>query len=777
MNQKTAKAQVDPIRQRTQYTCMATSMSMCLRALDIDTDEDTVNDVMGAQPMKGAAWEQALACAQHYGVRATLTMPSTIRQLKGWTDQGIPVMIAWNPEKRDWSHASVVYHVEEGPIDSVPEDHVIQGSGPGLYVWVADPNIPHPEKTTRVVHEDVFYGSWAEKFPRYFVRRPALALEREVTRDGRQVMAKSKKKKKPLSQKDRMKIDKTPPKPRNKAMEEHIKRGPSGAGTHHTREQDVDRGSSRKDKHKKNWSEKDGMLTQSLQSLPDYGIYSITSQEMKSLLDELGPNRSADMSFPQLSADSMGRLLTAKQSEEKESEDKEGKFEKGTPADPTQNMTDEQKAEWEKQKEENKDNFKSARVSEELLSDLEDRFSVLEGMAEDLVGGRTWGNPDPHSTPDDSVPYRHHDELPAAGEDGSTQRKEYNKQYRKLVCPGNHKNQCGMTPAQLDYAQRQASASMAELEVAAEELLAGRSWGDPHGKGYKSTPVDDKIPYNRHDDAPPAGCNKDGGPPGCEGSYADRLKYNQWFRKNVCPAHGTTCGNPGLKSAFERVSRVAFTTGVQTRFASLEETLKGLSAGVIPQHSITTKSATTGHSGLYGYTKKTQNDCESSIRKLSRTAARLAKIAWTKDPKTAEFLTLHSKRANSIPARMLIAAMKGLGPKVAKEARLAELRAQQTPKTAAKNDPRYGLYGYSTKTARLGLNACSMLREAAGHVASDLHGRRANGHEVITGFFKNHHKTSKCGFSRMLLAGYPDASMKLASEAPAGVQEWIEWED
>jgi len=220
---------------------------------------------------------------------------------------------------------------------------------------------------------------------------------------------------------------------------------------------------------------------------------------------------------------------------------------------------------------------------------------------------------------------------------------------------------------------------------------------------------------------------------------------------------------------------VAFTTGVETRFAALEETLEGLSDGVIPRRSTTTKSAK--HSGLYGYTKKTQNDCEASIRKLSRTAARLAKHAWTKDPKTAEFLSLHAKRANSVPARMLIAAMKELGPKVAKEARLAELRAQQNTKAAAKKDPRYGLYGYSSKTARLGLNACSMLREAAGHVAADLHTRRASRHEVITGFFKNHHKTSKCGFSRMLMAAYPDASMKLASEAPGGVQEWIEWED
>lgn len=192
MKNKIAEARVRPVRQRTQYSCMSASMAMCLQALGHKCDEDEVNKVMGAAPMRGAAWEQALACAQHYGCRATLTMPSTIRQLKEWTDAGIPVMIAWNPEGRDWSHASVVYHVQEGPIEEVRSNQTLQGEGPGLYVYVADPNIPNPDKVTRIVHEDVFYKCWYEKFPNYLVRRPACAIAREVTADGRQVMASAK---------------------------------------------------------------------------------------------------------------------------------------------------------------------------------------------------------------------------------------------------------------------------------------------------------------------------------------------------------------------------------------------------------------------------------------------------------------------------------------------------------------------------------------------------------------------------------------------------------
>lgn len=172
MGKKTAKANVTPVRQRTQYSCMATSMMMCLRANGLDVTEDEVNKVMGARPMKGASWEDALACAQHFGMRATLTVPSTVAQLKEWTDRGIPVMIAWNPEGREWSHASTVFDVSD------------DGT-----VYVADPNIPDPDETVRVVSKSDFYGKWSEKWPNYLVRRPACAIEREITVDGRQVMA------------------------------------------------------------------------------------------------------------------------------------------------------------------------------------------------------------------------------------------------------------------------------------------------------------------------------------------------------------------------------------------------------------------------------------------------------------------------------------------------------------------------------------------------------------------------------------------------------------
>jgi len=179
MSRKTAKADVIPVRQQNQYNCMTTSLAMALRAQGVPDEEcgvQRVNKVVGAMPLRGAAWEPLLAAANHFGMRATLTLPSTVRQLKQWTDAGTPVVIAWNPENREWSHASLVFDVDDD-----------------LNVYVADPNIPDPDETVRVVPKAEFYGKWYEKSPQGFlIRRPACAIQREITADGRQVMASAK---------------------------------------------------------------------------------------------------------------------------------------------------------------------------------------------------------------------------------------------------------------------------------------------------------------------------------------------------------------------------------------------------------------------------------------------------------------------------------------------------------------------------------------------------------------------------------------------------------
>lgn len=164
------------------------------------------------------------------------------------------------------------------------------------------------------------------------------------------------------------------------------------------------------------------------------------------------------------------------------------------------------------------------------------------------------------------------------------------------------------------------------------------------------------------------------------------------------------------------------------------------------------KAAASAPAGMYGYTKKTQHDVEASIRKAQRRVAKIAKALWTRDSRSAAFLATHAKRAKSAPARLLVAAMADLGPKVASEEGVARVAS-------------YGLYGHPAKTARLSLTACSELREEMGRIAYDLHSRRSMKHAKITGFMDAHTKAAKCGYCRMLRASYPDApSAKNASD-------------
>lgn len=169
---KISRANVSQIRQETQYTCVAASIASCLKAHGKSVTEQDVNHVLGASPLSGASWEQALATLQYFGMRGHLVVPSTIDMLRYWTDAGTPVCIAWTPRDRPWSHASVVYHVDDE------------------HVHVMDPNLPDPSQTTIAVSHEDFYAKWFEKYTdNVLIRRPALAIEREVFPDGRQVRA------------------------------------------------------------------------------------------------------------------------------------------------------------------------------------------------------------------------------------------------------------------------------------------------------------------------------------------------------------------------------------------------------------------------------------------------------------------------------------------------------------------------------------------------------------------------------------------------------------
>lgn len=195
------------------------------------------------------------------------------------------------------------------------------------------------------------------------------------------------------------------------------------------------------------------------------------------------------------------------------------------------------------------------------------------------------------------------------------------------------------------------------------------------------------------------------------------------------------------------------------------------------------------------------------------------------DDRSIPFLKTHAKRARSSSARLLLAAMKSLGPKVAAkvaaddrtmtasqshlydslwfraaedaEAREAKNAAQAVQsaweategdrndyrtikdrlasdlashwshqdRTAAGKTGGIGLYGYPTKTARRCLSACADFRTFVGEVAYNLHSRREAKWERITGFMREHSKTARCGYTRLLLGCYPDSPAgRMASE-------------
>ncbi len=169
------KVKIRPIRQQTQFTCVSASISMALNALGFNLTESDIDQIVKAKPMDGADWINIISCLQHFGCRSSLVVPSTINQLKQWTDQGKPVLICWNPENKPWSHASVVFDVQD------------DGKG-NVKVFVADPNMPNPNETVRIVDANTFYSKWIEKDVLPIIRRSALFVDREIDSHGRQTM-------------------------------------------------------------------------------------------------------------------------------------------------------------------------------------------------------------------------------------------------------------------------------------------------------------------------------------------------------------------------------------------------------------------------------------------------------------------------------------------------------------------------------------------------------------------------------------------------------------
>jgi hypothetical protein len=178
--------------------------------------------------------------------------------------------------------------------------------------------------------------------------------------------------------------------------------------------------------------------------------------------------------------------------------------------------------------------------------------------------------------------------------------------------------------------------------------------------------------------------------------------------------------------------------------------------------------------GLYGFPKSIQAACESASRRLNTKAAGLVRAAMRRDDGVIGFLNTHAKRADSLPAKVLLAAYRGSLPNIEMEALRLDPPAPVVIASTKEAGSRWGAYGYPVKTAKLGLSACATIREAAGEIASSLHSRRADLHPRITEFFGEHGKTAHCGASRLILVCYPEPGF--CRSASEGSDEWLSWD-
>lgn len=702
---KHAAAAVIPVRQRTQYSCMAASMAMALNALGIQTTEDEVNRVMGCAPMQGASWEEALACAQHYGVRGTLVVPATLAQLKAWTDAGSPVMIGWNPEGRDWSHASLVFDVS-------PE---------GL-VSVADPNIPDPDQTVRLVPREEFYRKWAEKWPRYMVRRPALALEREVSPEGRQVTAGAKERR---SLRDRMRSLR-------------MKNGPQNPGT-----------SSDRKPSPEVWKER---LEQGLAGIPGAGRggphKDKTQYDRKTNKDPRGFEASGSplQLQPDYGTRNAMKLLSASDflaALEGDLDEKAAKFEKGksmTPEAVSEVVGPEFK--------ENVDN--PPEEVQELKEEMQAKTSYLlssEQFMSELNGGRSAKFERGRSMTIDEV-----------AEVVGPEFKEMNEDPPESVLKV-REEMTGKTASNMS--------NLSCFECGDTKRVQSYDDGDadyvlvfPPGWGAALAPDGTRL-----------------GRVKCFECMQAAGKASRLASRRTASAVTVSCYNcnksaraSSVRNDYDEVDIVLeLPAGWGAELAMTGDRLGQVFCPACVAETQPPRAASTHRSaasGLYGYTREIESACTGACTRLGKTAQRIAKALYAKDEQSPAFLAAHAKRARSKTAKLLLAAMESLGP-------LAQLNG----KTAARSE--LGLYGFKEKTARLSVQACTDLHHEIGKTAADLNVRRAAQRELITGFLKQHSKEARCVYSSLLLEAYPDAveasaTAKLAADFLASKEEELE---
>lgn len=697
MPAKLAKADITPVRQRTQFSCLAASMSMALKCHGQGhCDEDTVNKVMGAQPMRGASWEQALACAQHYGMRGTLTSPCTLKQLKAWTDAGVPVLIAWNPEGREWSHASLVFDVDDDE-----------------NVHVADPNIPDPDQTVRVVPKAEFYAKWYEKWPNYLVRRPAMAIEREITQDGRQVMASDfmAGKKEQRSQKDKGMarfLKHGPVRPTEKsdaakamgkaqwdARKEEGRAGLPGAGLgagYHKDKSRYERGEGKRVEREA------GSLTQPLMTRRDYGVTaSMKASDYASIL-KYAVNLPADVE------------RYVEEVKEKNPDYSEGQA-------------------W-------------ATAWSIYCKYKNPGSDHCKQDASDYFPGRTAKFPAGVTMTVDEVADVVGPEFKEMNEDPPASvvkvREEMGKKARRSPMLAmdtfadmlkDSKFEKGKPADPTENMTEEDAAEWERQNEANKDKFKTAAYWDNLWVGWIESPEGYMIRFF---------------PPSARGAVKRQVL-------GAVKSMGIDLEWTVMEASKAIKTRLDPYTISNKWFSRLpgedrKELMAFFDTAPVP---VVSKTAAVTAGGKYGFTKGTETACTAGVSKLQKAAKRIANALYAKDEGSVAFLQKHAARAGSKTASMLLTAMEDIGP-------AAMIRAG---KTAGKSGN--GLYGFSEKTAKLGLDACSALHHEAGVIAADLFARKGSDPVKVAGYLTANAKKGKCAFSAMLAEVAPDVAVEV----------------
>jgi hypothetical protein len=174
------------------------------------------------------------------------------------------------------------------------------------------------------------------------------------------------------------------------------------------------------------------------------------------------------------------------------------------------------------------------------------------------------------------------------------------------------------------------------------------------------------------------------------------------------------------------------------------------------------KTAAVTAGGKWGFTKGTESACTAGVNKLSKSASRIAKALYAKDEGSVGFLQKHSAKAGSKTASMLLKAMEDIGPMAA---------LAKNGKTAGKSGN--GLYGFSEKTAKLGLDACSALHHEAGVIAADLFARKGADPVKVAGYLTANAKKGKCAFSDLLAEVAPDVAVEVTGSVKKKATDFL----